>query len=85
MSVVRIDARDAGAVIDLLQTAAQRLRTAEGRRGATQWIPARGSLLATGDLHDNLAHLLDAYQAEGMTPAPERLVGEILQLARAGL
>ena len=36
-------------------------------------------------IDDNLAHLLDAYQAEGMTPAPERLVGEILQLAKVGL
>lgn len=57
MSVVRVDARDAAAVTEVLLAAAECMRTAEGRRGATQWIPARGTLLATGDLHDNLAHL----------------------------
>ena len=74
MSVVRIDARDAGAVIDLLQSAAQRLRTADGRRGATQWIPARGSLLATGDLHDNLAHLQAVLTMAELDASPDRHV-----------
>lgn len=41
--------------------------------------------LTDQQIDDNLAHLLDAYQAEGMTPAPDRLVGEILQLAKVGL
>jgi hypothetical protein len=57
VSVVRVDARDAAAVTEVLRAAAESMRTAEGRRGATQWIPSRGTLLATGDLHDNLAHL----------------------------
>ena len=57
MSVVRVDARDASAVSEVLLAAAECMRSADGRRGATQWIPSRGTLLATGDLHDNLAHL----------------------------
>lgn len=36
-------------------------------------------------IDDCLKHLVEAYQAEGLTPDPERLVGEILQLARASL
>ena len=34
---------------------------------------------------DNLAHLLEAYRIEGLTPNPDRLVDEILQLAKVGL
>jgi hypothetical protein len=41
--------------------------------------------LTDQQIDDNLAHLLDAYKTEGMTPAPDRLVGEIMQLAKVGL
>ena len=34
---------------------------------------------------DNLAHLLEAYRSEGLTPNPDRLVSEITQLAKVGL
>lgn len=57
MSVVSVDTRDAAEVIKVLDAAAECMRTAEGRRGATKWIPSRGTLFATGDLHDNIDHL----------------------------
>lgn len=42
----------------------------------------RQSGLTDEQIDTNLAHLLDAYQAEGLTPNPDRLVTEILQLSR---
>lgn len=74
MSVVRVDARDAAAVTEALLSAAECMRTAEGRRGATQWIPSRGMLLATGDLHDNLAHLQAVLQLARLDASPDRHV-----------
>lgn len=49
--------RDADAAIDLLARAAEHLRTSRLRRGSCVRLPARGRLLATGDLHDNPVHL----------------------------
>lgn len=40
--------------------------------------------LNDSDIAENLEHLLAAYEAEGLTPNPDRLVDEILQLARIG-
>lgn len=51
------DFRDADAVCALLHRAAECLRSVPGRKGATQWIPPRGRLVGTGDLHDNMEHL----------------------------
>lgn len=51
-----IDDRRASEVIELLRSAADSLRTHPGRKGAVDWIPVRGRLLATGDLHDNPMH-----------------------------
>ena len=51
-----IDDRRAPDVIELLRSAADSLRTHPGRKGAVDWIPVRGRLLATGDLHDNPMH-----------------------------
>ena len=74
MSVVRVDARDAAAVTEVLLAAAESMRTAEGRRGATQWIPSRGTLLATGDLHDNLAHLQAVLELARLDASPDHHV-----------
>jgi len=74
VSVVRVDARDAAAVTEALLSAAECMRTAEGRRGATQWIPSRGMLLATGDLHDNLAHLQAVLQLARLDASPDHHV-----------
>ena len=38
--------------------------------------------LTDQQIDDNLGHLLDAYAAEGLTPDPDRLPAEVLQLAR---
>lgn len=45
-------------------------------------IELRQSGLTDDQIDTNLEHLLTAYQAEGLTPNPERLVTEILQLSR---
>jgi hypothetical protein len=74
VSVVRVDARDAAAVTEVLLAAAEGMRTAEGRRGATQWIPSRGTLLATGDLHDNLAHLQAVLELARLDASPDHHV-----------
>jgi len=74
VSVVRVDARDAAAVTEALLSAAECMRTAEGRRGAIQWIPSRGMLLATGDLHDNLAHLQAVLQLARLDASPDHHV-----------
>ena len=51
------DDRRADDVVELLRSASEIMRSHPGRRGAVDWIPARGRLLATGDLHDNPMHL----------------------------
>jgi hypothetical protein len=74
VSVVRVDARDASAVSEVLLAAAECMRSADGRRGATQWIPSRGTLLATGDLHDNLAHLQAVLELARLDASPDHHV-----------
>lgn len=44
----------------------------------------KSSGLSDADINDNLTILLDAYRAEGLTPQPDRLVQEIMQLNRVG-
>ena len=48
---------DAQAVLDLLARATAALRESPRRRGCAVRLPARGRLIATGDLHDNPYHL----------------------------
>ncbi len=52
-----LDMRDPDGAIDLLARAAAALRHSPLRRGSCVRLPARGRLLATGDLHDNPVHL----------------------------
>lgn len=47
---------NADRVVELLDGAATALRNCPLRRGASVRLPARGRLLATGDLHDNPLH-----------------------------
>lgn len=47
---------DAAAVVDLMKRAATALRESDVRHGSCDRLPARGRLLATGDLHDNPFH-----------------------------
>ena len=58
MTKVRpIDDQDAVAVVDRLSAAAAAMREAPNRRGSVSMIDGRGSLLFTGDLHDNPTNL----------------------------
>ena len=47
-------------------------------------VQLRQSGLTDDQIASNLEYLVAAYQAEGLTPNPDRLVDEILQLARVG-
>lgn len=49
--------QDAHAVASLLDAAAAAMLANPDRRGSTVWLPARGRVLLTGDLHDSTAHL----------------------------
>ncbi|MBT8486263.1 MAG: metallophosphoesterase [Phycisphaerales bacterium] len=57
MDVSPPDLRDADAVIELFDAAVTAQETCSGRSGSAVRLPARGRLLATGDLHDNPLHL----------------------------
>lgn len=52
-----VNLRDAAAVIDLFDRAAATLRACPLRKGCCIILPARGRLIATGDLHDNPIHM----------------------------
>jgi len=54
---VNINLTDGDAVIALLREASEALRQLPTRRGCSVILPARGSLLVAGDLHDNPVHL----------------------------
>ena len=51
-----LNLNDAAAVIDVFQRAAAAMRDSPHRSGSATRLPARGRLLATGDLHDNPIH-----------------------------
>ncbi len=52
-----VNVQDAGEVIDLFHEAARASRSACCRHGSVEIIKGPGTLLATGDLHDNPFHL----------------------------
>mgnify|MGYP003342741832 FL=1 len=53
--------------------------------GNLERVELKKAGLSDEQIDDSLAHLLEAYKTEGLTPDPDRLPGEILQLAKAGL
>lgn len=63
---------DAPGAIDLLDAAARTLRSSPLRSGCVVHLPARGTLLATGDLHDNPVHLGRVLAAAGLERGPDR-------------
>ncbi len=74
-----VDLRNAGAVIATLRAGAAACLATPGRRGCTEWVevdpsmrgtPA-GTLIATGDLHDNPLHLSRLVKAAGIDAAWE--------------
>lgn len=63
-----IDLKDPDAVRGILDAGAAASRDAPCRRGSIDSIEAPGTLIATGDLHDNPLHLSRLVDAAGMGP-----------------
>lgn len=61
-----LDLRDPDRVIATLGAGERALRTAACRRGSIDRIEHPGTLIATGDLHDNPLHLSTLIQAAGL-------------------
>ncbi|MAD19517.1 MAG: hypothetical protein CMJ52_04760 [Planctomycetaceae bacterium] len=68
------DDRRADDVVELLRSASEIMRSHPGRRGAVDWIPARGRLLATGDLHDNPMHFQKVVELARLDADPDHHV-----------
>lgn len=73
-----LDLASADEVCRILQSAAEASRDAFCRLGSIDWADAPGSLVATGDIHDNPLHLARVVEAAGLhgeaeaTPDSER-------------
>ncbi len=65
---------DAAVVVDLLDRAAEALRSHAMRRGSSVRLPAKGRLLATGDLHDNPFHLQKILRLAKLDASPDHHV-----------
>lgn len=63
-----IDLNDPRAVIDAFERGAAANRSAACRNGSIDEIRPPGRLIATGDLHDNPAHLTALVELAGLTP-----------------
>ncbi len=64
--------RDPSVACSLLRDAANALLGHPGRRGSCVDIPARGRLLASGDLHDNPVHFEAVQRMAGLAQSPDR-------------
>jgi len=69
-----VSLQDAAAVSELFGRAAAALRASPCRRGSMVRLPARGRLLATGDLHDNQEHLRKIVHLAGLDASPDHHV-----------
>lgn len=69
-----IDDRNADEVVSLLKSATARMLDDPNRQGSVVRIPARGNLLATGDLHDNPMHLSRVIQLSHLDASPDNHV-----------
>lgn len=74
MTNVQLDLRDAEAVVRALRGAAAAMLESPLRRGCHVRIPARGRLLATGDLHDNPVHYQRVIDAARLDRSPDHHV-----------
>lgn len=70
----RLELTSADDVCRTLEAAAAAGFEASCRRGSIDWIEAPGSLIATGDIHDNPLHLARVIEAAGLHGAPEDTV-----------
>jgi Calcineurin-like phosphoesterase len=68
------DLRSAASVVDLFEKAAAAMRSARGRDGSVVRLPARGRLLATGDLHDHAEHFRRIVRLADLDGSPEHHV-----------
>ncbi len=67
-----VDTRDAGAVCEVLERAAETLLGAPNREGSTVRLGDRGTFTLTGDLHDNPIHLQKIRRVARLGDAPDR-------------
>lgn len=70
--VFSIDLANPDAVCRAFLDGAKANRTASCRRGSIDLINAPGRLIATGDIHDNPAHLARLIRAAGLLPSDEQ-------------
>ncbi|MHC5022729.1 MAG: metallophosphoesterase [Planctomycetota bacterium] len=68
------DLRDPVAAAELLRRAGDALRADPHRRGCHVRLPARGRLLATGDLHDNPIHFDKVVRCADLDASPDHHV-----------
>lgn len=70
MKLRPVDDQDAVAVVDRLSAAAAAMREAPNRQGSVSMVEGRGSLLFTGDLHDNPTNLSKVIHCSRITEDP---------------
>lgn len=68
---IDVDSRQPGGVAELFDRAAMAMRRSPLRRGSAVRLPARGRLLATGDLHDNPLHLEKIVRVARLDQSPD--------------
>jgi hypothetical protein len=72
--MIPLDLRSASSVIDVFDRAADALRAVPTREKSIVRLPARGRLLATGDLHDNPVHLAKIIALARLDDSPDHHV-----------
>ncbi|MFI4916983.1 MAG: hypothetical protein ACIAS6_10820 [Phycisphaerales bacterium JB060] len=65
-----LDLGSVDVVCETLEAASEASRDAACRRGSVDWVGAPGSLVATGDIHDNPLHLCRVIEAAGLGGDP---------------
>ncbi|MGD9789650.1 MAG: metallophosphoesterase [Phycisphaerales bacterium] len=66
-----VNLQDATSVCECLLSGARANRTAPGRKGSIDQIESPGTLIATGDLHDNPMHMERLLQVSGLAEGAE--------------
>lgn len=69
-----IDFRDAAALVDVFQRAAEKMLASPLRTGPIVHLPSRGRLLATGDVHDFPGHLETIIRLAELGESPDHHV-----------
>ena len=74
MALPEIHFLDADAMIESFESAAELMASSPLRRGSTVHLPARGRLLATGDIHDFPGHLEAIVRLAELDESPDHHV-----------